>query len=62
MKGMNIMMEMKKMKYRIYINPHGGYDVYALKNEGCGWSRIFHSHYSTRAQAEKAMVALITYI
>ena len=57
---MNTMKEVKNMKYRIYISPHGGFDVYTLKNEGNGWSKTFHSHYDSREDAEQAVVSLST--
>lgn len=52
------MKEVNPMKYRIYISPHGGFDVYALKNEGNGWSKTYHSHYDTREAAEQAIQRL----
>ena len=44
-------------KYRIY-KACSGFDVYQMKDEGNGWSKIFHSHYDTREAAEQAIQRL----
>lgn len=44
-------------KFRIY-KASSGFDVYQMKDEGNGWSKVFHSHYDTREAAEQAIQRL----
>ena len=51
-------MKVNRMKkYRIY-KACSGFDVYQMKDEGNGWSKIYHSHYDTREAAEQAIQRL----